>query len=445
MLIRRASLLTGEMVDIRVSERITAVAPSLDHEADERVLDAKGGLVIPGLHDHHVHVRAAAAALSSVRVGPPDVHTSADLLAVLSAAQPDGGWIRAVGYHDSVAGPLTRDLLDDLIPAVPLRVQHRSGALWVLNTAALSDIGLADHPDGRLFRSDTTAPWVGRPPALGPLSDTLLGYGVTGVTDATPGHTVEDVETLAAAHLSGEFVPRLHCLAPPEISPINGVTLGPTKRILDDTNLDLDDLRDWIARCHAAGRAVAVHCVTASQLVVTMAALRGAGVHAGDRIEHAAVVPADCLGDLAELGVTVVTQPNFVAERGDEYLADVPAEELDLLWRVHSLRDAGAQVALSTDAPFGVGDPWAAMRAAVRRTTPSGVVLGVDERVEPLDALLMFLGAPDDPATPRHVAVGAPGDLCLLTVPAEIVLAELNSALVAATVLGGQLAFEARR
>jgi predicted amidohydrolase YtcJ len=439
MLIRRAALLSGEIVDIRVSQLITALAPSLRREAGEEVLDAEGALVIPGLHDHHVHVRAAAAALSSVRVGPPQVRNRADLAAALSAAAPDRGWLRAVGYHDSVAGPLTRDVLDELFPVVPLRVQHRSGALWVLNTAALSHIGLADHPDGRLFRTDATAPWADRAPPLGPLSDSLLAYGITGVTDATPGHTPADIESLAAAHRSGEFRPRLHCLAPPEIGPVDGITLGPTKRILDDVTLDLDGLQDWIAQCHGAGRAVAVHCVTASQLVVTMAALRGAGVRPGDRIEHAAIVPPDCLRDLAELGVTVVTQPNFVAERGDEYRADVPPDELEQLWRVRSLRDAGVPVALSTDVPFGAADPWAAMRAAVQRTTPSGAVLGAAERVSPLDALRMFLGAPDNPATPRQVALGESGDLCLLAAGPEVVLTELDEALVNATIVNGEL------
>ena len=79
------------------------------------------------------------------------------------------------------------------------------------------------------------------------------------------------------------------------------------------------------------------------------------------------MVPDDCLADLAELGVTVVTQPNFVAERGDQYLADVPADEHTQLWRLRSLLESRVAVALSTDSPFGGADPWAAMRAAVRR------------------------------------------------------------------------------
>jgi len=56
-----------------------------------------------------------------------------------------------------------------------------------------------------------------------------------------------------------------------------------------DDHLDLDSLTEWITDQHRGGRPVAVHCVTAAQLVVTIAALRAAGSHPADRIEHAAV------------------------------------------------------------------------------------------------------------------------------------------------------------
>src|SRR5262249_7463101 len=159
----------------------------------------------------------------------------------------------------------------------------------------------------------------------------------------------------------------------------------------------------WIIDHHTDGRPVAVHCVTAVQLVVTIAALRAAGSHPLDRIEHAAVVPDDNLGDLADLGVTVVTQPNFVAERGDQYLAEVPAAEHGHLWRVASLLNAMVPVGLSTDMPFGHGDPWTAMRAAVYRTTPSGAVLNPNECVSPIKALTMFLSRSDEPGRARTV------------------------------------------
>lgn len=433
MLIQRASLLDGSVVDVRVGVRIDEVADELTPQRGEEVLDAGRGTVLPGLHDHHVHLHSAAAAEDSLGVGPPQVRDRDDLVHALATAEVGSdGWIRAVGYHDSVAGPLDRTLLDALAPPVPVRVQHRSGVLWILNTAGLARIGLTDHPDGRLHSADPS--WSvllqRRGTSLAGISRRLARYGVTGVTDATPDLDTGDIENLAELQRRGELRQRVHCLSP-------------GKRILCDDALDLDELTRWVVDRHSAGVSVAIHCVTAAQLVVAIAAFCQANVHPADRIEHAAVVPRDSVADLAELGVTVVTQPNFVAERGDEYLVDVPAAEHDQLWRVASLLEAGVPVALSTDLPFGRGDPWAAMRAAVHRTTSGGSVLNGAECISARRALTMFLGRPDRPARPRAVEPGQPGELCMLTVPPPTVLAELDADMVAATVIGGELAYVA--
>jgi len=430
MLIKQASLLDGTLADIRVGALIDEVGTDLTAEPGEGVLYAGGGTVLPGLHDHHVHVRSAASALDSFLVGPPGVSTKAELTQLLSNATPGpDGWIRAVGYHESVAGELDRYVLDAVVPGIPVRVQHRSGALWILNSAALGRAGLAEHPDGRLRSAD---PWSDalqrRETDLAELSRKIIATGVTGVTDATPDLDADDMGPLLAAHHRGEFRPRLRFLSP-------------GKKILQDDRLDVDGLADWIAERHGAGWPVAVHCVTAAQLVVTIAALRAAGSHPMDRIEHAAVVPDDNLADLADLGVSVLTQPNFVAERGDQYLAEVPATEHDQLWRVASLLKANVPVGFSTDMPFGHADPWTAMRAAVYRTTPSGVVLGAAECVSPLKALTMFLGRPDQPGRARTIATGQPGDLCVLNEPPQKALAELDAGLVAATIVGGELVY----
>jgi predicted amidohydrolase YtcJ len=424
MLIRSATLLDGRVADIRVGEHIVELGPTLASMPAEDVFDARHGAALPGLHDHHMHLRAAAAALESVPVGPPTVRTEAQLADALAAASPAAdGWIRAIGYHDSVAGALDRARLDALVPGTPLRVQHRGGALWILNSAGLARVGLADHVDGRL-RSDD-AGWSDalprRRPDLAKLSRRLSGYGVTGVTDATPDLSPDDIACLHRC-----LPQRLHCLAP-------------GKKILYDDRLDLDALAGWIEDRHAAGSPVAVHCVTAAQLVVTIAALRSAGCHPLDRIEHAAVVPDDAVANLAELGVTIVTQPNFVAERGEQYLQDVPADELAQLWRVASLTAAGITVAASTDAPFGGIDPWAAMRAAVHRVTETGRVLGAGERIPAKRALQMFLGRADSPGLPRTVEAGQPGDLCVLAVPPGEALKTLASDMVTATIIGGQV------
>ena len=434
MLIKRATLLDGTETNIRVSARIDEVGVDLVANPGEALLDAGGGTVLPGLHDHHVHVRSAASALDSFNVGPPGVSTKAQLAQILSNATPGpDGWIRAVGYHESVAGELDRAALDALVHDIPLRIQHRSGALWILNSAALGRVGLAEHPDGRLRSADRE--WSDalqrRETDLAELSRRITATGVTGVTDATPDLGADDMVSLIVAHRRGEFRPRLRFLSP-------------GKKILQDDRLDLDALIHWIAENHNADKPVAVHCVTAAQLVVAIAALRSAGSHPLDRIEHASVVPDDNLADLADLaerGLTVVTQPNFVAERGDQYLTDMPTADHGQLWRVGSLLEAAVPVGFSTDMPFGHGDPWTAMRAAVHRTTLSGAVLSANECVSARTALTMFLGWPDRPGQPRSVTPGQPGDLCVLTEPPQTVLAELDAGMVAATIIGGELVY----
>ena len=422
MLIQRGRLLDGRVADIRVAQHVVEVAPTLARRPGEAVIDAQLGTVLPGLHDHHLHLRAAAAALGSVVVGPPAVHTEAQFARVVADAGSSDGWIRAIGYHESVAGELDRTRLDALQPRTPLRVQHRSGAMWILNSAALACLGEPDHPDGRIRSDDhrLTDAVPRRQPDLKALGRQLAGYGVTGVTDATPDLQPDEIASLTAA-----FTQRVRCLAP-------------GKKILHDDTLDLDGLTEWVAECHTANVPVAIHCVTAAQLVVAIAALRAAGTHPQDRIEHAAVVPD--VGALAALGVTVVTQPNFIAERGEQYRNDVPADEHAQLWRVASLIRAGVPVAASTDAPFGALDPWAAMRAAVTRATASGQVIGPHERVDSSQALTLFLGTADRPAVPRRIAPGEPGDVCILSVPPDQALRALASEMVMTTVVAGAIA-----
>ncbi|BDB40034.1 hypothetical protein IWGMT90018_04800 [Mycobacterium kiyosense] len=53
----------------------------------------------------------------------------------------------------------------------------------------------------------------------------------------------------------------------------------------------------------------------------------------------------------------------------------------------------------------------------------------------------MFLGWPDRPDRPRTVEIGEPGDLCVLSEPPAVVLAELDAGLVAATVIRGELVY----
>jgi predicted amidohydrolase YtcJ len=472
-LVVRGTRIGGVGTDLRIEAgRISAIGPGLRRAPGEVELDAAGGDVLPGLHDHHLHLLALVAAGESVRAGPPQVRDRPALVAALSAAtaaRPPGQWIRAVGYHESVAGELDRDILDRLAPRHPVRVQHRSGALWICNSAGLAALAVDDaalpgierdktgRASGRLWRMDA---WVGErlrssnseTLSLASLSSAAAAMGITGWTDATPERSDRDTEILLEAVASGEVQQRLHLMLPstadePSVARMRdaGVTAGAVKVLLDDPTLPaLDELAAVFGRAHEAGWPVAVHCVTRVQLVLTLSALDVSGVCPGDRIEHGAVIPAELLSRLAAWGLTVVTQPNFVAERGDEYLEEVPASDLPDLWRGRSLGDAGVATAAGTDAPFGSWDPWAAVRAAVRRRTLSGRELGPAEAVSLQTAVRWWSGRAMFPGKPRRLLPGHPADLVLLAAPLPDAIAGDGPVPVAATVVGGTVVSPSR-
>jgi len=437
-LVIRGAEVAGRAADVRVvGGRVAEIGLDLARAPRGNVLDARGGALLPGLHDSHQHLTALAAASSSVRCGPPDVRDAAALASTLGGAAADAdGWVRGIGYVESVAGELDSATLDRLHSARPVRVQHRSGALWMVNSAGADRLGLSagDHPGiergahgtptGRLWRADD---WLRsrlprlRPPDLAAVGARLAGLGITAVTDATPDLDENALAFLADAVDRGDLPQRLQVLGAPLGGRDRGprFTVGPYKIVLADSGLpDLDRLVERIRAVHAAGRCVAVHCVSREALVLLVAAVRASGVRPGDRIEHASLIPAELVPELASTGLRVVMQPGFLADRGDDYLADVPAGDHGDLYRCRSLLDAGIPVALSSDAPYGPLDPWAVMTAAVQRRTRSGDVAGRGERISFDAALAAYLGPPGDPGgAARAVVPGTAADLVLLDRP----------------------------
>jgi predicted amidohydrolase YtcJ len=219
------------------------------------------------------------------------------------------------------------------------------------------------------------------------------------------------------------------------------MTRGPVKLMLDEARFpDFHALCDDIAAAHDEDRSAAVHCVTRAELVFATAAFREAGCRPGDRIEHAALTDPQGLALIASLPLTVVTQPNFIAERGDVYRREVAEADQPHLYRCRAFDASGIPLAGGTDAPFGEPDPWAAMRAAVDRRTRAGQSLGPDEALSPERALALFTSAAQAPGgAPRALIVGAPADLCLLDRPWCDARTDLASGAVAATLCGGQL------
>lgn len=460
LIVRNAEIGGRAGQDVRIAQgRIADIGPRLAGSGQD--LDARGGALIPGLIDHHIHLLGAAARADSLAADR--IETAAAFAAAMrdfAAGRPEGAWLRVTGYHEATAGLLDRRDLDRLAPSHPVRVQHRTGGLWMLNSRALALViqdeapsGLERDafgaPTGRLWREDA---WLRRrihadPPALAPIGRALAAAGVTGVTDASVTTDADAAALLAGARRAGDLPQRLHLMSggPLETSDDGAYSVGPLKILIDDHNLPpLDELIGRIALARALGRRVAVHCVAAGELALTLAAFEAAGARPGDRIEHGGVIAEGAIEPIARLGLTVVTQSSFVFERGDRYLAEVdPAEQGDL-YRCASLIAAGVPVAGSSDAPYGGLDPWRAIRAAVDRRTRAGRALGPAEAVSARRALGLYLGDFANPGGPaRRIAPGAPADLCLLRTPLADALRAPEQGLVSATVIGGRLAFPA--
>ncbi len=465
VLVRDVARGTGR-ADVRCAgDRVTAVGTDLVPRPDEEVVTGAVA-VLPGLHDHHLHLMALAAHRASVDLGPDQVGSPRDVAARLADAAapagPAGPWIRAVGHDESTGGRLDRWSLDRMVPDRPVRVQDRTGHLWVLNSAACALVGLDGDPPPGAEREDGVATgrlvdadgWLGArvpatgPPDLGAVSRRLASFGVTGVTDATPVTRESDLEVLATAVASGALLQRVVAtggLALAGARAPDGVTLGPVKVMVGDVSYPtVDGLAAVLAEAHRHGRAAALHCASRIAAVLAVAAWEEAGAGPGDRMEHGSVLPPELVGRLAALGVAVVTQPGFLHDRGDRYLAEVEADDLPHLYRCASLEAAGVGVGGGTDAPFGPDDPWLAMRTAVTRRTRAGAVLGPDERLTPRRALELFLSDPGSPGgPPRAVAEGARADLVALDCPVEQALEELDGRHVVATVVGGRVVHRA--
>ncbi len=432
-----------QVCDLRFTARVEAVG-RLTPETGEDVLDAAGGEVLPGLHDHHIHLMALARLRQSIDLTGV---TNLTMLREALATDPGEGWLRCVNYHESTLGALDRHILDALEPERPVRVQHASGKLWVLNSTAALATGLdecqlegverddAGQPTGRLFRLDgwLRAQISSDLPDLAALGRELARHGITSVTDTSYTNTPDSVERLRRG-----LPQKVFCMGDASLS------AGHLKVMLDEDRLpDIEELTAAIAAAHAADRGVAFHCVSHVELVFALTALHAAGEHPRDRIEHAAVVRPEAVPLLVDSGCTVVTQPGFLYARGERYRREVEAADLPYLYPYARLLASGIPVAASSDAPYGPVNPWQVIASAVARRTRDGAVLGATECVSADEALRGYLSDPLDPGgAARELSVGTPADMVLLNAPwRELRQGPLDAA-ARATYIDGRCVYE---
>ena len=406
-------------------------------------------------------ISALAAAAQSVEVGPPVVTTRDALAAALQQAPQGartGNWVRAIGYHDSVAGPLDRWTLDRLVSDRPVRVQHRSGALWILNSAAVVATGLDSCAEpgverdptgvatGRLWRMDrwlrAALPPVDVDAGFAAVSRSLRAVGFTGVTDATPDREPEDLRDLHRCALGRRG------RSPPSdgASPSRPARPGAEHRV--HRSGEADARRRCTARARRRDRSG------------PSSARRRAWPGRALRDRHPTRLHARCAGRCGPAR----RRPRRACSRGaarpgaaTRALRPDGRDPTELRGRAGRPlpgrgRCTGPAVPLSRQRlwcapasgwlpapthPSVVPTRGRRCACAIDRRTASGASLGPDEALPPRAALALFTGRADVPVVPRRIVAREPADLCLLAAPIAEVLADPDASAVRTTWVAG--------
>lgn len=183
---------------------------------ETRVVDLRGRMMLPGLHDVHIHpIAGGIEALACDLNALVSLDAYLERIRECAARDPEKPWVTGGGWLMSVFGPganASRALLDEIVPDRPVYLSSADGhSAWV-NSRALEIAGIdaetPDPPDGIIDReSDSRVPLgslqegamylVERhvPPetlesriaGLEYAIDMLNGYGITSIQDANVG------------------------------------------------------------------------------------------------------------------------------------------------------------------------------------------------------------------------------------------------------------------
>ncbi len=344
---------------------------------------------IDGYVDHHVHFLSSVAASVSVDVSgarnvPEVLECLAGTHATASGGDLSGGWIRGWGYDEALLDERRHPTRGDLdrvgTGGRPMVVHHRSGHVAVLNSAALRELGVEDHPDGVLYdRHDL----LGRVPRLdqatldaaaAALSRRWAAKRIDGFVDATHTNGPGELDLMARWSRDGVVVQNVEMMVgsarvdevPPFGTTLYGaVSVGHVK--LMPLPGQADEIEMQVIEAHDAGFPVAVHVVDVETLELTLGAFSKSAPPAGstDRIEHNALCLPEQVEAIARSGARVVVNPSFLHGRRAKYERELSEIERSWLIRIRSLLDAGVDVRAGSDSPVSEANPAEMIRCAM--------------------------------------------------------------------------------
>lgn len=426
----REFLVDDEPVDLHLADgTIVDIAPTNAIPPRGRVLDADGAYAVPGLWDNHVH--AVQWALAVEREPLEDVASAAEAAARMTRVEPlpDGRRVGS-GFRDALwPDAPSLELLDASTGAVPTYLINADvHSVW-LNSAALAREGFAA-ADGVLREEDAfeiSRRLNAADPDHADRSVIAAGRraaarGVTGIVDfdmawnagawarriaaGFAAHRVEfgiyprDLERaiaegLRSGDVHGVTADGLALARVGSLKVISDGSLGTRTAACshpysdDAANLGVltvaaDELLELLTRATGAGITAAVHAIgdRAVSSALDGFALSGAT----GSIEHAQLVRHGDVLRMARIGVIASVQPQHALDDRD-MVDGYWAAQTAIGYPLATLRSAGVELRLGSDAPVAPLDPWHAIAAAVHRSDDARAPwhpqeqLGIDEAI----------------------------------------------------------------
>jgi predicted amidohydrolase YtcJ len=473
VLLRRVRLgLHGRMADVRLAGGTVAEIGSGVPAGDAQVIDGRGGTLLPGLVDAHVHAAQWASSRRRVRLDDAGSAREAVDLVVSAARTQPGELVIGGGFRDGLwPDKPHKDLLERALPGRPVALLSNDLHTVWLSPAALTLIGW-DHATGVLVEGDCYRATTALPTApteqldrwVLEAAEAAAARGVTAIMDFEYADTVADwtrrltlgptpvrVGCVIARHVLDEAIARGHRTGDPVPGSDGLLTVGPYKLFVDGSlntrtaychdpypglashgRLELPpaELVPLMATAHRHGIRPAVHAIGDRATAIALDAF--AEVGCPGRIEHAQLVHPDDIARFADLGVTIGIQPAQAPD--DRDVADrYWAGRTGRAFPYAELLAAGARLEIGSDAPVSPLDPWDGIASAVARTNDERPSWHPEQAIPLADALRAASGGRAD------VRVGDPADLVVVAVdPTDLAPHELRDIPVVATLMAGR-------
>ena len=397
-----------------------------------RVIDAAGGMVVPGFIDTHVHFVTAGMNLASVQLR--DAKTPAEFIARIKAfaatVQP-GVWITGGDWdHQNWGGELPgRAWIDSVTPNNPVWINRLDGHMALANTAALSAAKVpmagGDVQGGTIMRDAAGSPagvfkdnaqyLVDRavPDPTAAMVDRALEAAMTyvaerGVTSVHNMGSWSDVAAFERARQAGKLRTRIYAAVPLSTWPrlrdtvaargrgdtwlrigalkgfVDGSLGSHTAAMLEgftdapaDTGLLVNtpqDLYAWTSGADKAGLHVLVHAIGDRAIRLQLDVFERVARENGARdrrfrIEHAQHVAPSDIPRFGSLGVVPSMQPYHAIDDGRWAEKFIGSERAKTTYAFRSLNESGARLAFGSDWFVAPPTPLEGIYAAVTRRT----------------------------------------------------------------------------